>query len=236
MRMFAGPNGSGKSSLKNVLDPDLQGFYINPDEIERGLRECRRVDFRDFGLDGVAEAAVSFLKSSFFLRKASRHWESLAPSGDCLLLGDLEVDSYLASVLSDFIRGELLKRKLTFTFETVMSHHGKVDLLEHARRSGYRTYLYYVATEDPLINISRVKNRVRLGGHPVPQDKIVARYHRSLGLLPNAIRRTSRAYIFDNSGEGTEHTWLAEITEGTELEMKTDRIPIWFKRSVLDII
>ena len=38
----------------------------------------------------------------------------------------------------------------------------------------------------------------------------------------DAIRNTTLAYIFDNSGKGQEHTWLAEVTDGMELEMKTD--------------
>ena len=119
-----------------------------------------------------------------------------------------------------------------------MSHPGKVELLAQARQSGYRTYLYFVATDDPDINVSRVRNRVQSGGHPVPEDRIAPRYHRSLSLLMNAIRHTNRAYIFDNSAPNEEmkHTWLAEITDGTNLELKSDRIPAWFKRSVLDKI
>jgi hypothetical protein len=66
-------------------------------------------------------------------------------------------------------------------------------------------------------------------------DKSAHVYHRSLDLLMDAIRYTSRAYIFDNSGDNQEkHTWLAEITEGRKLEMKTDQMPSWFKRAVLD--
>ncbi len=61
---------------------------------------------------------------------------------------------------------------MTFTFETVMSHPDKIELLHKAQQSGFRTYLYYVATEDPEINISRVENRVSSGGHPVPREKI----------------------------------------------------------------
>ena len=119
-----------------------------------------------------------------------------------------------------------------------MSHPSKVELLAQAQARGYRTYLYFVATDDPAINISRVRNRVKLGGHEVPEDRIEKRYHRSLELLMSAIRHTNRAYIFDNSGESREgkHTWLAEITEGRELELKSDKIPAWFKRAVLDKI
>ena len=115
-----------------------------------------------------------------------------------------------------------------------MSSPDKVRLLEKGQKLGYRTYLYYVATGDPVINISRVKNRVRMGGHDVPEEKIVSRYSRSLDLLMEAVRHTNRAYIFDNSNH--EHTWLAEITDGKSLELRTDRIPAWFKQAVLDRI
>ena len=125
---------------------------------------------------------------------------------------------------------------MTFTFETVMSHPSKVALLEQAQGMGYRTYLYYIATEDPDINISRVRSRVQRGGHAVPEEKIASRYHRSLDLLMDAIRHTNRAYVFDNSGENRERTWIAEITDGQELEMKTDQMHAWFKRAVMDKI
>lgn len=115
-----------------------------------------------------------------------------------------------------------------------MSHPGKVELLRQAQLNGYRTYLYYIATDDPDINISRVRNRVKLGGHPVPEDKIISRYHRSLELLMSAIRCTNRAYIFDNSGHQMDRAWLAEVTDGSVIELKTDQIPAWFRRAVLD--
>jgi pantothenate kinase-related protein Tda10 len=35
LRMFAGPNGSGKSTFKSIIQPELLGVYINPDEIEK---------------------------------------------------------------------------------------------------------------------------------------------------------------------------------------------------------
>lgn len=80
-----------------------------------------------------------------------------------------------------------------------MSHLGKVEFLQQAQQIGYRTYLYYVATDDPSINVSRVANRVAMNGHDVPSEKIIARYYKSLELLTEAIRHTNRAYIFDNS-------------------------------------
>jgi predicted ABC-type ATPase len=106
----------------------------------------------------------------------------------------------------------------------------KIEFLQRAQSNGYRTYLYYVATEDPAINISRVQYRVKMGGHSVPEDKIISRYKRSLDLLKEAIPFTNRAYIFDNSSH--KHVWLAEITDGQLLEMKTDLVPAWFKNAL----
>jgi predicted ABC-type ATPase len=71
---------------------------------------------------------------------------------------NVNVDSYWASVAGDFLRQELLKQRASFTIETVMSHRSKVDFLTEAQQMGYRTYLYFIATDDVAINISRVRN------------------------------------------------------------------------------
>jgi predicted ABC-type ATPase len=154
-----------------------------------------------------------------------------------LSIENATINSYFASVLADFIRHQLLKQKTSFTFETVMSFKDKVDFLREAKDSGYRTYLYYIATDDPEINKSRVRNRVHFGGHPVSDEKIVSRYKNSLSLLIDAVRQTNRAYNFDNSNDGENKKFLiAEITEGKELVFKADLIPAWFKHAVLDKI
>jgi predicted ABC-type ATPase len=155
-------------------------------------------------------------------------------AGGRLIFSNAAVDSYVASVTADFLRQKLLAAKKSLTIETVMSHPGKVELLKTAQELGYRTYLYFIATEDPAINVSRVASRVRQGGHPVPEDKIVKRYHASLNLLIDAIRHTNRAYLFDNSRH--HRTWLAEVTNGRLLEMKTGLMPSWFKSAVWDKI
>jgi len=41
-----------------------------------------------------------------------------------------------------------------------------------------------------------------------------------------------RAYIFDNSDY--DRLWVAEVTEGVEIEMKSDEMPAWFKKALWD--
>jgi predicted ABC-type ATPase len=238
--MFAGPNGSGKSTLKSCLPKELLGVYLNPDEIEQDLRRQGFLDFAAYGVTTTADEALSFFQSSSLLIDcwSGDSIQQLEFSNERLEFGKVALNSYLASVTADFLRQKLIERKASFTFETVMSHPSKVALLATAQQAGYRTYLYFIATDDPDINISRVRSRVKLGGHGVPEDRIAKRYYRSLDLLMDAIQHTNRAYVFDNSGDNKDrkHTWLAEITDGKVLDLKSDQIPAWFKRSVLDKI
>lgn len=234
LRMFAGPNGSGKSTIKAVIRPELLGVYVNPDDIEKEIRDFDFLDLNSYQVETTEAEILAFFNSSVLLERADLLDEAacLRFNDDKLDFFEVSVNSYFASVAADFIRHKLLERGTSFTFETVMSSADKVRFLQKAQQRGFRTYLYFVATDDPIINISRVRNRVRLGGHPVPDDKVIARYARSLGLLLDAIRYSDRAYVFDNSG--TSKIWLAEVSEGKTLTMKTDRMPAWFKSAVLD--
>jgi predicted ABC-type ATPase len=231
--MFAGPNGAGKSTIKSLLRPELIALYINPDEIEKEMCERGCLDLRQFPIEASPTDLIRFLRDSSLLQKVGQSScvDNLSYEEGVLQLGDGVANSYVASVLADYIRRKLIERRTSFTFETVMSSPDKVALLEYARSLGYRTYLYFIATEDPIINIARVRNRTRLGGHAVPEDKIVTRHARSLNLLVDAIRNTDRAFIFDNSDSSP--VLIAEITEGRILDPRTDRLPEWFEKAVL---
>lgn len=234
LRMFAGPNGSGKSTVNASIDPDLLGIYINPDELEDEMRKSGFVNLGLYDIKSSEKEVLDFFSHSSLLKNADlvEQARNLKVSNNKLCFQDISVNAYFASVTADFLRRKLLEQKKSFTFETVMSSPDKIELLRSAQNMGYRTYLYYLATSDPEINIERIHSRVRMGGHAVPEDKVISRYKRSLDLLKEAIQFTNRAYIFDNSGHA--HIWVAEITNGKKLEMKTDSMPAWFKTAVWD--
>lgn len=237
LRMFAGPNGSGKSTLKQYiqkyLPPDSFGVYINSDEILDRISATGFLDLAEFGVESE-KILPSIIDSPLIRAKdLSAEARKLTLTNNRLFFNLVPVNGYYASAIGDFIRWKLLQKGASFSFETVMSHPSKIEILAQARRLGFRTYLYYVATDDPDINIARVRYRVSRGGHDVPTDKIKERYFRSLDLLLPAIRNTNRAYVWDNSGQGAPRSFLAEITEGAELELKSDLIPAWFQHAVL---
>jgi len=233
LRMFAGPNGSGKSTIKDAIPDYLLGVYLNADDIEKQIKLTARFDLSPYHAD--PNDALAFFRQSSFLAQSKLldQLELIQVNDQTLCFNQLDINSYIASVLVDFLRHHLLAGRISFAFETVMSHQSKIDFLQEAQQKGFRTYLYFVATVDPEINISRVAYRVQTGGHPVPSNKIVERYHRSLDLLMDAITYSDRAYIFDNSADD-DSVLLAEITDGDELELKVDAVPLWFQAAVLD--
>jgi len=236
LRVLAGPNGSGKSTIQSELKPEWIGVFINADEIERTLKESGgELALAKLGIHAkpavVRRRFERHIRKSSFARKLGLH----------SLLGKMSVDkaltlhvpgpfdSYLASVLADAIRRELLRERQTFTFETVMSSRDKVDFMKEARERGYRVYLYFVATDDPEINLDRVRRRVMLGGHPVPDGKVRKRYRESIDLMTEACDVAHRAYVFDNSG--ARHKLLVDVenTAGeATLTLHTSLLNPWF--------
>lgn len=141
------------------------------------------------------------------------------------LEGDAETVSREAQRLADEQRAACLEARQSFSFETVMSHPSKVELLRAARRQGYFNLLFFVGLEDPRINVARVAQRVALGGHDVPAERIVARYGRTMALLPSAVRTCHRCVLFDNSQPdpegGAQFQAVCEIVKvGRRLEYR----------------
>lgn len=238
LRILAGPNGSGKSTIKGELKPQWIGVFVNADEIERGLRDTAgALDLASLGLAGrpadVLRRMEKHIKASTFAQQLGLR----ALVGRMTIDANLQLrvpgpyDSYLASVLADAIRRDLLDQGHTFTFETVMSSRDKVDFMKEARQRGYRVYLYFVATDDPAINVDRVRRRVKLGGHPVPAKKVRERYARSVGLMTEACGVAHRAYVFDNSG--SRHKLLVQVVDGHEMEIEVATLPRWFVETEL---
>lgn len=151
-----------------------------------------------------------------------------------------KADERIAQIIADYQRIKLLHSEQKFSFETVFSHEGKVALIEKAKAAGYKVYLYFVATEDPEINVYRVKQvRVKQNGHDVPEDKIRSRYYRSLELLHRAAQHCYQVFFFDNSKDGNTDGMFAHFKLNADNEMvwviaDKEKIPLWFYKYYSD--
>lgn len=104
-----------------------------------------------------------------------------------------------AAVLAEIARQEALQHNENFTFETVLSTDRNLDLLREAKNKGYFIRCFYVLTSNPLINVTRVRIREKSGGHGVPEDKIISRYHKALKLIPELVEVCDIVHIYDNT-------------------------------------
>jgi predicted ABC-type ATPase len=140
-----------------------------------------------------------------------------------------------AQRLADEQRSTCLSSRTTFSFETVMSHPSKTDLMAEARAAGFRVTLFFVAVNDPGLNIMRVGQRVSLGGHSVPEDRIVSRYARTLALLPRALLSCDVAVLFDNTAAGSGPQPVANVVRNAEGFQLTvlDSGCSWLRRELL---
>jgi predicted ABC-type ATPase len=105
--------------------------------------------------------------------------------------------SQQARAWADARRSQLLAQGRSFVSETVFSHESKLALITQAQQAGFIVLLLVVALDQPKRLIARVSQRVREGGHSVPQERILARYPRTLALLQRAVRMADAALLHD---------------------------------------
>ncbi|MCV0413800.1 MAG: zeta toxin family protein [Brevundimonas sp.] len=110
----------------------------------------------------------------------------------------------------------------TVGVETVLSTAKYRRLVAKAKAHGFAIWLLYVVLDSPDRNVERVRLRVRKGGHDVPEDKIRARYARSLDQLPWFLEQADRAWIYDNSGAQPRR--IGEKRDGV-IQLDGDALP-----------
>jgi predicted ABC-type ATPase len=95
---------------------------------------------------------------------------------------------------------ELAAAREDFGFETTLSGKTYVKLLGGMRANGYRVVLFFLWLPNADIAVARVENRVRQGGHPVPEADIRRRYQSGLRNLFHLYRPLLDAWwLYDAS-------------------------------------
>ena len=86
-----------------------------------------------------------------------------------------------------------------------------------------------MALGDPELHIERVRLRVALGGHDIPDADIRRRYARSLSRAPEAIRLADETLILDNAGDHPERMLM--LRSG-RIVWKGNVLPLWVQQIV----
>ncbi len=161
-------------------------------------------------------------KSTLFgrlLGKSSIPW--VDPDGLARNRFGIEAEAHAreAFEIAEAERKRLLATGEDFGFETVFSDPFgyKIGFLKEAQRAEYRISVHYIGLASADLSILRVRQRVGVGGHSVPEEKILSRYHRSLRNLATVLAWVDEVTIYDNSSPDHPYRLIAQIQRGTLL-------------------
>lgn len=95
----------------------------------------------------------------------------------------------------------LARERRDFAFETTLAGLGHARWLRTLRAQGYRIHLVFLALSSADIAVARVAERVRRGGHSVPEGVVRRRFESGLrNLLAEYVNVVDTWQIYDNSG------------------------------------
>ena len=110
---------------------------------------------------------------------------------------------------------ELAEKRISFGFETTLSSRSFAPWLRSLIKTGYRFHLIYLWLPSADIAVARVRARVLMGGHNVPETAIRRRYNsglRNFFELYPPIARTWR--VVDSSGDGEPRPVAQRLARG----------------------
>lgn len=135
-----------------------------------------------------------------------------------------------ARLWADARRAQCLAEGRSFVSETVFSHTSKLDLISAAQRAGFAVVLLVVCVDDPQQLLGRVGQRVKEGGHPVPPERILSRYPRTVRHLRVALQRADLALLYDTSvppGEPFQPPRLVARLRAGTVRWRAKAMPTW---------
>jgi predicted ABC-type ATPase len=94
---------------------------------------------------------------------------------------------------------ELMRGAADFAFETTLATRSYVPLVKVAQQVGYKVTLLFIWLDSPQTAIQRVADRVAGGGHNIPEDVIIRRYHRGIFNLINLYMPICDSWIVVNN-------------------------------------
>lgn len=117
--------------------------------------------------------------------------------------------SPLAPEAAAFHAGRLMLREIElhmqrgddFGFETTLSGRSHLRLFRRLKQGGYAIHLFFLWIPDVSLALLRVRQRVLLGGHDVPEAVLRRRFGRSIGNFFSRYQALADTWnLFDNSG------------------------------------
>ncbi len=97
------------------------------------------------------------------------------------------------------------KKKIDFAFETTLAGKGYLNIFKQMKHNGYELHLFFLWLPDVKLALARVADRVRKGGHNIPEEDVRRRFNRGMWNFFHIYRDLFDTWtIFDNSTTDAE--------------------------------
>jgi predicted ABC-type ATPase len=171
---------------------------------------------------GKSSKSKPYLEEGLFFLNPDEIARALSPK-------DVRASAMAAGRVVLNYAAQLVEERRSFALESTLSGLTPLKLVATAKSKGYRTALVYVGTDDPRINIGRVAARVAQGGHHIPTDDIIRRWHRSVEGMPRYLKAVDEAWIVENSGEVPR--LIAKTVDGVAT-VSHPPVPAWIQQAI----
>lgn len=118
---------------------------------------------------------------------------------------------------------ECISRNVSFTQETTLSGYKTEATAKQVKELGYHVRMFYVGLDTLDESLLRIQNRVRRGGHNIPNDDVSRRFSSRWDALAKVLPYCDEAEFYDNDNGFVK---VAEYRNG-EFRTVGSRIPNW---------
>ena len=126
---------------------------------------------------------------------------------------------------------EVVSRRKSFAVETTLASKSYTPRIQQWKSTGYRLDLHLLWLPSVELAVERVANRVRSGGHDIPESTIRRRYDRGLRNFSTRYRNlVDRWFVYDAS----QACGPIRIAYASDHELRIEDAPTWeaFKETV----
>lgn len=117
---------------------------------------------------------------------------------------------------------ELAKERKDFAFETTLATRFYTKWLAKRQSEGYYIHLVFLWLSSPELAIGRVAERVRIGGHNIPEETIRRRYDRGMSNFFRLYRPMVDSWeVMDVSEESPMEVAIGDKIDGSHIINET---------------
>ena len=144
---------------------------------------------------------TTFAESALLKRKDLLYFNTDAIARGLTLNGSKYAQYEAGRVLLKYV-DESIKENRSFSFETTMSGRIWMTHMSKAKEQGYKIVIYFVFVNSISLSLKRIKNRVKFGGHDIPEEIVKRRFKRTFANFSKLYSPfADEWFVVDNSKE-----------------------------------